>query len=122
MGPPSAAGLADPKRISAAHAAARRPLGAGHNRRGGTSATGPCRRIGEKIAKIPDFPALHLVLVNPGVPVSTAAVFRALSSYQNEGLPPLPQRYTFDLCQGGQSEGETGTSKATGQQQPVPHT
>jgi 4-diphosphocytidyl-2-C-methyl-D-erythritol kinase len=52
--------------------------------------------IGEKIAKIPNFPELHLVLVNPGVPVSTAAVFRALSTYQNEGLPPLPAQLSLD--------------------------
>lgn len=52
--------------------------------------------IGEKIALVPDFPALNLVLVNPGVPVSTQQVFRSLSSYENPGLPPLPDRLGFD--------------------------
>ena len=52
--------------------------------------------IGEKIAKIPNFPALDLVLVNPGLPVATAQVFRALSSYENGGLPPLPPELSLD--------------------------
>ena len=39
-----------------------------------------------------DFPALHLVLVNPGVPVATPDVFKALASRDNPGLPPLPAR------------------------------
>src|SRR5262245_35695783 len=52
--------------------------------------------IGEQIAKIPNFPALHLVLVNPGVPVGTANVFSALSTYENAGLPPLPKVLTLE--------------------------
>jgi 4-diphosphocytidyl-2-C-methyl-D-erythritol kinase len=51
--------------------------------------------IGEQIAKIPGFPPLNLVLVNPGVPVGTANVFRALSTYENSGLPPLPATLTL---------------------------
>jgi 4-diphosphocytidyl-2-C-methyl-D-erythritol kinase len=51
--------------------------------------------IGEQIAKIPNFPPLNLVLVNPGVPVGTANVFRALSTYENSGLPPLPATLTL---------------------------
>jgi 4-diphosphocytidyl-2-C-methyl-D-erythritol kinase len=52
--------------------------------------------IGEKIAKIPNFPGLHLVLVNPGVPVPTPAVFRALRFYENPALPPLPGHLSLD--------------------------
>jgi 4-diphosphocytidyl-2-C-methyl-D-erythritol kinase len=48
--------------------------------------------IGDGIALVPGFPALHLVLVNPGVPVATPDVFRQLASRDNPGLPPLPAR------------------------------
>ena len=46
--------------------------------------------IGERIEVLSEFPALHLVLVNPGVPVATPAVVKALASRDNPGLPPLP--------------------------------
>jgi 4-diphosphocytidyl-2-C-methyl-D-erythritol kinase len=52
--------------------------------------------IGEKITMLQDFPELSLVLVNPGVPVPTASVFRALASYENPGLPPLPEQLSLD--------------------------
>jgi 4-diphosphocytidyl-2-C-methyl-D-erythritol kinase len=52
--------------------------------------------IGEKIALVPDFPELSLVLVNPGMQVPTASVFRALTSYENPGLPPLPEQLSLD--------------------------
>jgi 4-diphosphocytidyl-2-C-methyl-D-erythritol kinase len=45
------------------------------------------RGIGEKIEPLITFPALHMVLVNPGVAVSTPDVFRALESRENPGLP-----------------------------------
>jgi 4-diphosphocytidyl-2-C-methyl-D-erythritol kinase len=48
------------------------------------------RGIGEQIEPAAGFPALSLVLVNPGVAVSTPEVFRALASWENAGLPPLP--------------------------------
>jgi 4-diphosphocytidyl-2-C-methyl-D-erythritol kinase len=48
------------------------------------------RGIGEKIETLRDFPSLPLVLVNPGVEVSTPAVFKALSSPANAPLPPHP--------------------------------
>lgn len=48
--------------------------------------------VGEIIEPIDGFPALPLVLVNPGVAVSTPDVFRALESRQNPPLPPLPFR------------------------------
>lgn len=48
------------------------------------------RGIGEEIEHVASFPALHLVLVNPGVAVETPRVFAALASKDNPGLPPLP--------------------------------
>jgi 4-diphosphocytidyl-2-C-methyl-D-erythritol kinase len=42
--------------------------------------------IGEDISLASPFPALHLVLVNPGVEVSTPAVFKALLSKTNKPL------------------------------------
>jgi 4-diphosphocytidyl-2-C-methyl-D-erythritol kinase len=48
------------------------------------------RGIGEQIEPAAGFPALPMVLVNPGVAVSTPEVFRALASRENAGLPPLP--------------------------------
>jgi 4-diphosphocytidyl-2-C-methyl-D-erythritol kinase len=48
------------------------------------------RGIGEQIEPAAGFPALSMVLVNPGVAVSTPEVFRALASWENAGLPPLP--------------------------------
>ena len=52
--------------------------------------------IGERIALVPGFPELCLVLVNPGVPVPTASVFRAVATYENPGLPPLPKTLSFE--------------------------
>jgi len=48
------------------------------------------RGIGEIIDPTPDFPDLHLVLVNPAVAVSTPQVFKGLSRSGNPPLPPLP--------------------------------
>lgn len=47
------------------------------------------RSIGELLSPVPVFPALGLVLVNPGMAVSTAAVFEALQPHDGEKLPPL---------------------------------
>ncbi|MDB5522750.1 MAG: ispE [Rhizobium sp.] len=44
------------------------------------------RGIGEDIALLPDFPKLHVLLVNPLVEVSTPVIFRSLTSKNN---PPL---------------------------------
>ena len=52
------------------------------------------RGVGEIITPLRSFPACHLVLVNPLVPVITADVFRRLESRQNPPLPPLPQPLT----------------------------
>ncbi|MEP9370869.1 4-(cytidine 5'-diphospho)-2-C-methyl-D-erythritol kinase [Mesorhizobium sp. KR1-2] len=50
------------------------------------------RGIGEVLEPVADLPPLPLVLVNPGVGVSTPDVFRALASRENPPLPPLPGR------------------------------
>jgi len=49
------------------------------------------RGIGDEIKLLPDFPALHLVLLNPGAAVATPTVFAGLEKRQN---PPL----VFDAC------------------------
>lgn len=46
--------------------------------------------IGEEIEPLAHLPALHMLLVNPGVPVSTPAVFAALEQRDNAPLPPVP--------------------------------
>ncbi len=51
------------------------------------------RGVGEVLDPVPALPALHLVLVNPGVAVATPAVFAALETRDNPGLPPLPARF-----------------------------
>ncbi|TPK91893.1 MULTISPECIES: 4-(cytidine 5'-diphospho)-2-C-methyl-D-erythritol kinase [unclassified Mesorhizobium] len=53
------------------------------------------RGIGDELSMVPDFSALGLVLVNPGVPLPTADVFAALSHRDNEPLPPLPRSIDF---------------------------
>lgn len=51
--------------------------------------------IGERVREVGTLPALPLLLVNPGVAVATAEVFRLLAARDNAGLPPLPD--TVDL-------------------------
>jgi 4-diphosphocytidyl-2-C-methyl-D-erythritol kinase len=50
----------------------------------------PCRMsgIGESVSDVSGLPPFHMVLVNPGVEVSTPAVFRGLSVKDN---PPMPR-------------------------------
>ncbi len=45
--------------------------------------------IGEVLADVPPLPPAWLVLANPGVAVSTPAIFRALVRRDGIGLPPL---------------------------------
>lgn len=45
--------------------------------------------VGENLTPV-TLPTLHLVLVNPRVEVPTPAVFAALTSRENPGLPPFP--------------------------------
>lgn len=52
------------------------------------------RGVGEILHPLRTFPALHLVLVNPLVPVVTADVFRRLENRQNPPMPPLPDPLT----------------------------
>lgn len=52
------------------------------------------RGLGEILHPLRSFPALHLVLVNPLVPVVTADVFRRLESRQNPPMPALPDPLT----------------------------
>jgi len=47
------------------------------------------RGLGEIVLPLKHFPDLHVVLVNPLVPVATADVFRRLQSRDNSGLPEL---------------------------------
>lgn len=53
------------------------------------------RGIGERLDPVPPIPPLWVVLVNPGVAVSTPAVFKALESRDNPPLPP-PEWETAD--------------------------
>jgi 4-diphosphocytidyl-2-C-methyl-D-erythritol kinase len=56
----------------------------------------PCevRGVGEILHPLREFPATHLVLVNPLVPVVTADVFRRLEQRDNAPMPSLPQPLT----------------------------
>lgn len=58
------------------------------------SQTCEVRGVGEILHRLDGFPAVHIVLVNPLVPVVTADVFRRLESRQNPPLPPLPKPFT----------------------------
>jgi 4-diphosphocytidyl-2-C-methyl-D-erythritol kinase len=53
------------------------------------------RGVGDELDVLPNFPSLGLVLVNPGVAVSTAEVFAGLEHRDNEKLPPLPKKIDF---------------------------
>lgn len=59
--------------------------------------------IGEIICPVSDFPKLHLLLVNPGRPLSTAAVFRDYSTTDHPNVPRPqnldPQRFWQDPAQ-----------------------
>ena len=52
------------------------------------------RGVGEILAPLPEFPALYMTLVNPGVGVATADVFRRLRAHDNYPLPSLPEPLT----------------------------
>ncbi len=47
------------------------------------------RGVGERVDPVSDLPDIWLVLANPGVAVSTPAVFRALVRRDNPGLPKV---------------------------------
>ncbi len=48
------------------------------------------RGVGELLDPLGDFPALPMVLVNPGVALSTPSVFGRMSRRDNGPLPPVP--------------------------------
>lgn len=47
--------------------------------------------IGEQVRALKNMPALPAVLVNPGVPVSTPAVFKSLTFKSNSPMSPCPE-------------------------------
>lgn len=49
--------------------------------------------IGERLAPVPSLPRLPIILVNPGVAVSTPAVFQRLERADNPGLPAFPPEF-----------------------------
>ncbi|MCE1234974.1 MAG: 4-(cytidine 5'-diphospho)-2-C-methyl-D-erythritol kinase [Hyphomicrobiales bacterium] len=51
------------------------------------------RGVGETIERLAPLPPFRLVLANPGVPVSTPSVFRALTRRDNPPLPDMPPRF-----------------------------
>ena len=58
------------------------------------------RGIGHDIVPLADFPALPIVLVNPGVSVSTPSVFSRLASRENPPPPLLPRFAGADAVAG----------------------
>lgn len=54
------------------------------------------RGIGECLEPLPPLPDFHLVLINPGVGLSTPDVFRHLTDKENSGLPELPEYWDFE--------------------------
>ncbi len=57
------------------------------------------RGIGEAVTPVDGFPALEIVLVNPGVPVSTREIFARMESRANPPLPePGPLRDAADVA------------------------
>ncbi len=53
--------------------------------------------VGERIEPLARFPELALVLINPGIAVSTPAVFCELQKRENPPLPPLPAGQSFGM-------------------------
>lgn len=51
------------------------------------------RGIGEVVAPVEGVPPLHAVLVNPGVSVSTAVIFRSLARKDNAAMPDVLPRW-----------------------------
>ncbi len=53
------------------------------------------RGIGDRIEPLDDFPALDMVLVNPDVSVSTAAIFGQLDNPASPSLPSIEEQKSF---------------------------
>ena len=49
--------------------------------------------IGERVLPLPALPQVHVMLVNPGCSLATAAVFAGLTEPDNPGLPDLPGQW-----------------------------
>jgi 4-diphosphocytidyl-2-C-methyl-D-erythritol kinase len=62
------------------------------------------RGIGERIEILSDFPALSLVLANPGVEVPTSEIFRRLPSPDNAPLPGLPEGDVIEWLRGTRND------------------
>ena len=58
------------------------------------------RGVGERIAPVAGLPRLAVVLVNPGVEMSTPQVFSALARRDNPPLPALPAKRHFQALAG----------------------
>ena len=54
------------------------------------SAPARMQGVGEIVTPLPPLPQMSLVLVNPGVALSTPQVFTAMERRDNPGLPPIP--------------------------------
>ncbi|OJH45525.1 4-(cytidine 5'-diphospho)-2-C-methyl-D-erythritol kinase [Paracoccus sp. SM22M-07] len=46
--------------------------------------------VGQIVTPLADLPALHLVLVNPGIAIPTPQIFAAMTKRDNPPLPPIP--------------------------------
>jgi 4-diphosphocytidyl-2-C-methyl-D-erythritol kinase len=55
--------------------------------------------IGDRLTPLPGIPALPMVLVNPGVQLETAQVFKKLARADNRALPEIPRAFksVFEL-------------------------
>lgn len=71
------------------------------------------RGIGEIMRPLADFPACHLVLVNPLRPVASAEVFARLAQRENPPLPDLPEPMTRPAQLGLWLEGTRNDLEAT---------
>ncbi|WP_127144867.1 4-(cytidine 5'-diphospho)-2-C-methyl-D-erythritol kinase [Pelagibacterium montanilacus] len=49
--------------------------------------------VGERVRPLAQLPTMHMVLVNPGEPLATPAVFRNLAERTNPPLPDIPERF-----------------------------
>ena len=65
------------------------------------------RGIGERIDLVQKFPALSLVLANPGVEVPTSEIFRRLPSPDNAPLPDLPEGDVVEWLRGTRNDLQT---------------
>jgi 4-diphosphocytidyl-2-C-methyl-D-erythritol kinase len=52
--------------------------------------------IGTDLNLVNHMPKLHLLLINPGIEISTPKIFETLESKKNAPLTPLPARLSFD--------------------------